>query len=77
MSDPRRLQLRQTVAAHDKMLDGMIDEFFSAASTCLTPLVHSSQRTLDIIVLQDRWIEKSVRHTRDSLRLITCAPAVP
>jgi hypothetical protein len=67
--------MSETVSSHDKMLEGLIDEFFIAAETCLTPLVHSAQRTLDIVILQDRLIENSVRHTRDGIRLITNATA--
>lgn len=68
--------MAEHVATHDKMLDTIVDEFYIAASSCLTPLAHSSQRMLDIIIMQDRWIEKSALHAHESITRITGAPAV-
>jgi hypothetical protein len=63
--------MADTVSTHDRILDGVVEEFFSAAEQCLSPLVHSTQRTLDVTVLQDRWIERSARATRDSLKVLS------
>ncbi|EPY02288.1 hypothetical protein [Magnetospirillum fulvum] len=63
--------MADTVATHDRILDGVVEEFFVAAEQCLAPLVHSTQRTLDVTVLQDRWIDRSTRATRDSLKALS------
>lgn len=63
--------MADTVATHDRILDGVVEEFFVAAEQCLAPLVHSTQRTLDVTVLQDRWIDRSTRATRDSLKVLS------
>jgi len=63
--------MADTVATHDRILDGVVEEFFVAAEQCLSPLVHSTQRTLDVTILQDRWIERSTRATRDSLKALS------
>jgi len=63
--------MADTVATHDRILDGVVEEFFVAAEQCLTPLVHATQRTLDVTVLQDRWIDRAARATRDSLKVLS------
>jgi len=65
--------MADTVATHDRILDGVVEEFFVAAEQCLSPLVHSTQRTLDVTILQDRWIERSSRATRDSLKALSAS----
>ena len=62
------LLMADTVATHDRLLDGVVEEFFITAEQCLSPLVHATQRTLDVVVLQDRWLDRSVRATRESVR---------
>jgi len=63
--------MADTVATHDRILDEVVEEFFATAEQCLTPLVHATRRTLDITVLQERWLDRSVRATRDSVKLLS------
>lgn len=63
--------MAETLSAHDMVLDGIVDEFFAASERCLTPLVHVARRTLDVAALQDRWMERSARHTAESVRLLS------
>lgn len=65
--------MAETLALHDAVLDGIVDEFFSASERCLTPLVHVARRTLDITSLQDRWMGRSIRLTSESARLLSVA----
>jgi len=65
--------MADTVTTHDSILDGVVEEFFATAEQFLAPLVHATQRTLDLAVLEERWIERSVRVTRESLRSLTAA----
>lgn len=71
IEDGLDMMMAEKVAAHDKILEDIADEFYITASTCLTPLAHSSQRMLDIIVMQEKLIDKSAQHARKSIFQIT------
>ncbi len=45
----------------------IVNEFYNVAEWYLIPLAHSSKRALDILQLQERLIEESVRNTVGSL----------
>ena len=65
------LLMADTVVTHDRILDGVVEEFFATAEQCLTPVVHATRRTLDLTLLQDRWLDRAIRTTRDSVKLLS------
>ena len=63
--------MRGALETHNNTLNAIVDEFYKAAEWYLAPLMHSSKRAIDIVQLQDRWIQESVKNTIGVLKSLT------